>query len=436
MHNNAEFSETLLMAVRLWRQVKEGTAIDAALAKLPKNTISNQRSAVQSLIYQTARNRALVQWLLRKLAQRAPGEPLASLLELALASAVSGKEKPFVLVNESVKAVKSVSSLKASASFVNAVLRRFYREEKELIARAKMDESVQTNAPKWWLDKYREIFKEEADQIIKVQREHPPLTLRVNCRKTTREDYLKKLQEMKQEALPVGLQGVVLQEATAVTRIPGFSEGEVSVQDAGSQLAAQILAPTDGMRVLDACAAPGGKTCHLLELAEIELIAVEKEPSRAQRINQNLERLGLKAKVVIEDIVNFAEGYKGAAFDRILLDAPCSASGIVRRHPEIPWIKDEKDIKELASAQRQILEKTWNILAKHGKILYSVCSVMPEEGITQIERFLAVTPNAKLCAFNGAPAGMLLLCPQQKKPDKEFIPWVSDGFFYALLEKV
>ncbi len=436
MRNNAEFSETLLTAVKLWRQVKDGSAIDAALTKMPGNTLPNHRSAVQSLIYQTARNRALVQWLLRRLAQKTPAEPLAALLEMALASAVSGKEKPFVLVNESVKAVKSVSSLKASANFVNAVLRRFYREEKELLAQADLDESVQANAPKWWLDKYQEVFKEKTDRIIKVQREHPPLTLRVNCRKTSREDYLKKLQKLKQEALPVGQQGVVLQKAAAVTGIPGFTEGEVSVQDAGSQLAAQILAPEDGMRVLDACAAPGGKTCHLLELADVELIAVEKDPLRAQRINQNLERLGLKAEVVIEDIVDFVEGHKGAAFDRILLDAPCSASGIVRRHPEIPWIKEAKDIEELASTQRQILEKTWNILAKHGKILYSVCSVMPEEGITQIERFLAVTPDAKLCAFKGAPAGVLLLCPQQKIPDKEFIPWVSDGFFYALLEKV
>ncbi len=436
MHNNASFSKTLLTAVKPWRQVKGGSAIDAALAKLPENTSPNQRSAVQSLIYQTARNRALAQWLLRNLVQKTPSEPLASILEIALATATSGKEKPFVLVNESVKAVKSVPSLKASASFVNAVLRRFYREEKELCDRAKLEESVQANAPRWWIDKYREIFKEETKQIIKVQREHPPLTLRVNCRKTSREHYLKKLRELKQEALPVGLQGVVLQKAAAVKEIPGFAAGEVSVQDAGSQLAAQILAPKDGMKVLDACAAPGGKTCHLLELADVELIAVEKEPLRAQRINQNLERLGLKAKVVIDDIVDFVEKYKGAAFDRILLDAPCSASGIVRRHPEIPWIKDEKDIKELASTQRQILEKTWNILAKHGKILYSVCSVMPEEGITQIERFLAVTPNAKLCAFEGAPAGVLLLYPQQKRPDKEFIPWVSDGFFYALLEKV
>ncbi len=436
MHNNAKFSETLLTAVKLWRQVKEGTAIDVALEKLSGDTPPNQRTAAQSLIYQTARKRALVQWLLRRLARRVPPEPLASLLEISLASAVSGKEKPFVLVDESVKAVKSISTLKTSASFVNAVLRRFYREEKELLAQANLNDGVRANAPKWWREKYREIFKENTDQIIEVQAKHPPLTLRVNCRKTTREKYLEKLQQLKQEALPVGLQGVVLQNAVAVSEIPGFADGEVSVQDAGSQMAAQILAPEDGMRVLDACAAPGGKTCHLLEQAKVELTAVEKDPLRAQRINQNLQRLGLKAEVVVQDIIAFVEGYKGAAFDRILLDAPCSASGIVRRHPEIPWIKDEKDIKELALTQRQILEKTWNILAKHGKILYSVCSVMPEEGINQIERFLAVTPNAKLCAFKGASAGVLLLCPQQKRPNENFLPWVSDGFFYALLEKV
>lgn len=427
-------SKALIEASKTWQKIKDGSSIDGALSQVKTEV----KPVVQSLVYAVARRRVLVQKLLKKLAAKPPKPLLASLLEVAFAQTVLGEKKAFTIVDQTVRAVKKEPDLANAANFANAVLRRFLREQDALIAEAMKSEEVKFNAPKWWIEKYRMVFGKEADEILELQQKHPPLVLRVNRKKINPEDYLKKLQEDGiQDAYRVGEDGIVLLTPKPVSEIPGFLDGEVSIQDAGSQLAAQILRPEDGMVVLDACAAPGGKTGHLLEIADIDLTAIEKDPLRAKRIGENLTRLNMTAEVKLADVGEVESWNKqGKVFDRILLDAPCSASGISRRHPDIPWLKDQADIKNLAKTQSYLLDKMWDILAKKGKLLYAVCSVMPEEGIDQIKKFTSSHPDAKLVPFKGAPEGWMRLSPHEGAPDSEFIPWVRDGFFYALFEKV
>lgn len=427
-------STALMEAAKTWQKIKEGSSIDGALGQI-KGEI---KPAVQSLVYAVARRRVLTQWILKKLASKPPKPLLSSLLEVAFAQAVLGEKKPFTVVDQTVRAVKKDPSLANAANFANAVLRKFLREQEALVAEAMKNDEVKFNAPAWWIKKYRLIFGKDADAVLALQQKHPPLVLRVNRRRISPENYLKKLEENGiKDALRVGQDGIVLLSPRPVSDIPGFLDGEVSIQDAGSQLVAQILNPSDGMVVLDACAAPGGKTGHLLEMADVDLTAIEKDPVRAKRIGENLGRLDLKAEVRVADVGDVASwNVEKKLFDRILLDAPCSASGISRRHPDIPWLKDLSDVKSLAKTQAYLLDKMWSILAKKGRLLYAVCSVMPEEGIDQIKEFAASHLDAKLVPFKGAPEGWIRLSPHEDAPDLEFIPWVRDGFFYALFEKI
>ncbi len=237
--------------------------------------------------------------------------------------------------------------------------------------------------------------------------------------------------------VPEGMYGLRLEEPRPVRDIPGFADGLVSVQDAGSQLAAPILGAKDGMRVLDACAAPGGKTAHILELADVDLTALEIDPLRAVRITENLDRLGLKANVRVADASDIQSWWDGKPFDRILLDAPCTASGIVRRHPDIPWSRKPEDIAQLARTQAKLLENLWPLLVKGGRILYAVCSVFSEEGPAQIESFCSKHPDAKLIPIGPDKEILLSLPPAEGVQDKpEFFPKTHDGFFYALIEKI
>ncbi|MCD8339058.1 MAG: 16S rRNA (cytosine(967)-C(5))-methyltransferase RsmB [Burkholderiales bacterium] len=434
-NKRAPLGEILLAASKVWQAVKAGSSIDSALRKASSEIPTAFRPAVQSLVYQVARKRALVKFLVDKLAAKKPTPEVSSYLEIALAIALEGNEKPFVLVNEAVNGAKRSRNLKNSANFINAVLRRFLREKETLTKEALLNPSVRFNAPEWWIRKYKKVFK-NADAIMELQQRHPPLVLRVNQRRISRDDYLAQLHQANIEAHPVGEVGVALVHAMAASQIPGLQEGLVSVQDAGSQLASQILGVKDGMKVLDCCAAPGGKTGHLLELADIDLVALEMDPERAEKIKENLDRLGLHATVLVADASDMDIDVQHREFDRILLDAPCSASGVVRRHPDIPWLKNQEDINNLAQKQKELLEKNWLRLAKGGRILYAVCSVMPEEGMEQIRNFLQEKSDARLVSFEGALDGYLLLAPQEKTPTEGFMPWVNDGFFYALIEKI
>ncbi len=434
--HSEELSKVILASMTAWDAVKNGASVDGVLERDENlNSQPRLKVAVQSIVYQAVRTRSLVGWLIGQLCSKSPEGQIQTLLEIALALAVGGKEKSFVLVNEAVRAAKQDKATAKAASFINAVLRRYYRESEALLSRGMEIDANRFNAPAWWIGRCRQVFKAGAEHVFEVQKRHPKLVLRVNRRKALREDYLRQLESTSMEAFAVGIDGVVLDKPVPASKIPGLQEGVVSVQDAGSQLAAQILDPKPGMRVLDACAAPGGKTGHLLEMCDIDLTAIEKDPRRAGKISENLDRLGLAATVRTVDAGDLDVWWDGKPFDRILLDAPCSASGTVRRHPDVPWLKAPSDIMRLAKEQSVLLEQMWRITAKGGRLLYAVCSIMPEEGIDQIEKFVSRHADARLVPFEDCPEGVLTLYPEESRPNKGFIPWVRDGFFYALLEK-
>jgi len=256
------------------------------------------------------------------------------------------------------------------------------------------------------------------------------MILRVNRRRLGADAYLKRLAEVGLAARPLGQQAVLLEKPCRVERLPGFADGEVSVQDLGAQRAAFLLDARDGMRVLDACAAPGGKTGHVLELARCELVAVDADRSRAARISENLARLQLEARVVIADCRDPESLSEGRPFDRILLDAPCSASGVVRRHPDIKWRRRRGDIAEFRQTQAQLLDAVWRVLAPGGKLLYATCSVFPEENGAQVQDFLLRRPDAEMLPHPKLPGW-------DDDVKGQILPSaVSDGFYYALLGKL
>jgi 16S rRNA (cytosine967-C5)-methyltransferase len=259
------------------------------------------------------------------------------------------------------------------------------------------------------------------------------MVLRVNRRRMPASAYLEKLDRAGVPARALGEEAVLLEKPCRVERLPGFAAGEVSVQDAGAQRAAPLLDVRDGMHVLDACAAPGGKTGHLLELARCELLAVDADRERARRIAENLSRLGLAAKIVVGDCREPESFSEGRTFDRILLDAPCSASGVVRRHPDIKWLRRRTDASGFAHTQAELLEASWRVLAADGKLLYATCSVFPEENREQVSAFLLRHPEAVMLPLSGLAGWGEGAQPSSRG---QILPSAySDGFFYALLEK-
>jgi 16S rRNA (cytosine967-C5)-methyltransferase len=270
-------------------------------------------------------------------------------------------------------------------------------------------------------------YGERAQAILAAGNQHPPMALRVNVKHTNANEYLALLQAHGIAARIVTPDALIVQDPVGVERLPKFAEGWVSVQDSGAQFAAHLLQVSPGMRVLDACAAPGGKAAHLLELADIELFALDKEVQRLTRVRENLLRLRLKAHVVCGDASIPKDWWDGKPFQRILADVPCSASGVVRRHPDIKWLRRPADIESFAKQQERILEALWVLLDKGGKLLYSTCSIFARENQIVIDNFLVKNPEAtqeKLTLLSEiAPTGQLL-------PDQQ-----HDGFFYALLQK-
>lgn len=420
------------VATKVWMQILRGAPLDKELSNLEGS--KEIKSAVQSVIYTTQRNRALAIALSNKLMDRKSKPVIEALIQVSLVQIIEGRRSVFAIVNECVKASKFLDKNPRVSGFVNAVLRRFCREKDELIKQVSKDETVLFNAPNWWIKRYQDVFGTDSKEVFEVQKKHPPMTLRVNQRKLSRGDYKAKLDTLAIESSLVGDDGIVLKNPVRVEQIPGFMDGEVSVQDAGSQLAAKILGVKNGMRVLDACSAPGGKTAHLAEIADLDLLALEIDPLRARRIHENLSRLGLSCEVKVSDSGNVDKWWDGEKFDRILLDAPCTASGIVRRHPDIPWVRRPEDIQNLAKEQNRLLENLWPLLAKGGRLLYAVCSVFPEEGVNQISNFISTHSDAVMVPFCNAPKGYLRLKPSDEVRENGTSD-CHDGFFYALIEK-
>jgi len=346
----------------------------------------------------------------------------------------------YTLVDQTVEAAKRSEATRHQASFINGCLRRFLRERDALVAQTEKSPQAVWNHPQWWIDQVRKDHPAHWQAILEANNSRAPLILRVNERKTTQARYLQALAAINIEASPVGKNGVILAAARPVTALPGFAEGHFSVQDAAAQLAAPLLLeglPAVGegnarLRILDACAAPGGKTAHLLELADCEVTALDIDARRCERIAQNLQRLGLHADIVVGDAGKPDAWWDGRLYDGILLDAPCTASGIVRRHPDVRWLRRPTDIGQLAGIQAHLLKALWPLLKPGGRLLYCTCSVFRAEGDKQIQTFLAHHTDALLMPSPGH------LLPQSRVAATLFpdnLLREHDGFYFALLEK-
>lgn len=395
-----------------------------------------ERPGVQALSFTVLRRIGRAQALRQALVPKKPAPWVDSLLISALALACGTEYDEHTLVDQAVNAAKRKAE--RASGLVNAVLRRFLREREALMAVTDRDPMALYNHPEWWITRLQKDWPDHWKALLAANKSQPPMTLRVNARQATASSYLQTLADagIPGQLLPADAQApqaIVLDSPVPVNRLPGFEQGAVSVQDASAQLAAHLLlAPIDGQtlpahaRVLDACAAPGGKTAHLLELAELNLTAIDTDPERLKRVTETLARLGLQARTVAADASQPDTWWDGEFFDAILLDAPCSASGIVRRHPDVRWLRRDSDIANLARTQDAMLTALWPKLKPGGRLLYCTCSVFKQEGQARIDAFLQRTPSARALP---APGHLL---PVVEYPDA---PAMGDGFFYALLIK-
>ncbi len=425
------------------------------------------RAGVQALSFAVLRNWGMARALRQLLAPREPMPPVDALLCTALALLVSEPDSgasytDFTLVNQAVDAAKAHSKTRTSSSFINATLRRFLREREALMQQALQNEEALYNHPQWWIDQMRREQPHKWQAILAANQMKPPLTLRVNLAKTTMATYAALLEEQgvalrsaESTALVQTKQdmvcGLVLEDAPVVQSLPHYAEGWFSVQDLAAQGAASQLLSDEYLselvarakqghkiRVLDACAAPGGKTTHLIErLLQVlthagmpvlsgddwgkhfEVTALEVDAKRARRIHENLSRLKQRATVKIVDAVNVASWWDGVPFDAVLLDAPCTASGIVRRHPDVRWLRRESDATSMGSLQLVMLKALWSTLRVHGRLLYATCSVFEVEGAVVKQQFLQAQCNAKALDSHG------LWLPS----------FQHDGFYDVLFEK-
>ncbi|KPF43219.1 16S rRNA methyltransferase [beta proteobacterium AAP51] len=430
--------------------VRGGRSLTDALTRCPPDL----RPGVQALSFHTLRWLGSATELRALLAPKTPPPAVDALLVTALAllwpgGQAAGDAPPYpehTLVDQAVSAARVRTP--AAAAFINAVLRRFLRERDTLVPAAQHSALGAYNHPLWWVERIKRDWPQHWQALLSSANLRPPMTLRVNARRGTGASYVHGLAALGRAATlapdPPGTtlgagQTVVLAQPCPVHQLPGFAEGEVSVQDAAAQRAAPLLLQGAGLppqaRVLDACAAPGGKTAHLLELADLDLLALDSDPLRLARVQDSLNRLKLKAELKAGD-GRFPKGWwDGRPFDAILLDAPCTASGIVRRHPDVRWLRRQDDIQALARIQAELLDALWPLLAPGGRLLYATCSLFPAEGRQQIDSFLQRLPSGTALLEPQSPGHLLPL------PDNAAVgaagrqPVVPDGFFYALLRK-
>lgn len=321
---------------------------------------------------------------------------------------------------------------------VNAILRNYLRQQEALDKKILSLANIQYSHPQWLINKIRQAYPDNWQSILEANQQHAPLTLRINARQTTREDYQHLLHqaEISNKKGALSAQAILLEHARSIEELPKFKEGFCSVQDEAAQLAAHLLDLKNGLKVLDACAAPGGKSCHLLELADINLLAIDKDVERCKKITENLQRLRLAAQVKCADAADPDSWWDKQLFDRILLDAPCSALGVIRRHPDIKLHRQANDIKALANEQQKILAKLWPLLKPGGILLYATCSILPEENQQQIEHFLAKNSDAVLDPIHFAELKQNL-SQNGGIMDLQILPSLleMDGFYYAKLIK-
>lgn len=410
----------LSMAAHVVAAVRQGYSMQHALAAIEMDDAA--RANVQRLSFDTMRHWGCTHFWLTHFISNAPTVWVQALLSVALTQLRQNSASEFVLVDQTVIAANNFKP--HAKGLVNAILRKYLRERATWEALVADDLEATYNYPLWWIEDVKAEHPKQWQDILTIGNSHPPMTLRVNARQSSVADYMALLNESGMTAQAMGGQAVVLDAPCHVNILPNFASGGVSVQDAGAQHAPDYLDLRDGLRVLDACAAPGGKTGHILERYDVQLTALEKDATRAQRIDENLSRLKLQAEVVVCDANNVHQWWDNVPFDRILLDAPCSASGIVRRHPDIRWLRARNDLDGLARQQAQLLRTMWKVLAVGGRLVYCTCSIFKSEGEDIIKAFIEHTPNATRVDL---PVAQLL--PRMDADHNH------DGFFYAALIK-
>lgn len=424
------------------RAVEQGQSLSEVMPQVA----AELRPGVQALTFHVLRHLGTARALVDQLVQRKPDAAvqalLCSALSLMLEDAEAGSASGLhyaahTVVNQAVDAARQDRSTARQAAFVNACLRRFLRERPALMAEALRHPVARWNHPTWWIERLQRDHPERWQAILAANNQPGPMTLRVNRRQIGRAAYQQALLAIGVASNPVGDDGLELDTPQPVERLPGFSQGHCSVQDAAAQMAASLLLEdrhwTAADRVLDACAAPGGKTAHLLERAEVSLLALDMDARRCERVDDNLKRLGLRAEVRCADASRPATWWDGQAFDAILLDAPCTASGIVRRHPDVRWLRRASDVDQLVKVQRGLLEALWPLLKPGGRLLYATCSVFRAEGADQVQAFLERHTNA---VHRPSPGHLL---PGSAAPAGEFNDnplGGHDGFFYTRIDKV
>jgi len=439
--SSAALWRLLQAAAETVQSVRSGHSATVALDRVE----ARLRPGAQALSFQALRNLGRAQALRQRLAQRAPPPTADALLCTALALCWTPAQAPyevFTLVDQAVEAAKRSAAAKGQAGFINACLRRFLRERDALVAATDADPVARWNHPLWWIERLQQDHPLHWQAILEANNTQPPMTLRVNARRTSPAQYLETLKATQIEASAVGEYGIVLAHPRPVHEVPGFDAGLVSVQDAAAQVAAPLLLrgldlptgppETARLRILDACAAPGGKTAHLLELADAEVTALDIDPARCERIRETLARLGLAAHVLAADAREPSAWWDSRPFDAILLDAPCTASGIVRRHPDVRWLRRPGDIAQLAAVQAGLLGALWPLVKPGGRLLYCTCSVFRAEGEAQAQTFVAHNKDAV-----SRPATGHLMPQTGVKADDvpDNLKGDHDGFYYALFEK-
>ncbi len=423
MTHGAALAAELAQAARVVAQVARGKSLADEFERLGADITRGSRAALIDLTHATLRRYGRVQAIVEALSRRGPPDALVqALLWCALYALESGRYGEHTVVDQAVKACVLLERWTAKG-YVNAVLRGFLRERAAIEARLGGDPVAMHQHPAWWIELVRAAYPEPWAAVLDASNGHPPMCLRVNRRRADVVAYQAELAEQGVGARHCGAEALLLERPLPVARLPGFEAGRVSVQDLGAQRAAHLLDPQGGQRVLDACAAPGGKSAHLLELADVALTALDIDPRRAARIAPNLERLGLSAEIRIGDACSPERWWDGRAYDRILADVPCSASGVARRHPDVKWLRRASDIAHCAERSCAILASLWRLLAPGGKLLYATCSVFPQENEELIAAFVASEPRARQPALPDGSGAQWL-------PDAQ-----HDGFFYALIEK-
>lgn len=416
----AALAPALADAARVVSRVAAGRSLADELGGAERTTT---RAALLDLTHGTLRRFGWVQAIVRELSHRDKSDALVeSLLWCALYALESGRYAPYTVVDQAVGACGLLEKWNAKG-YVNAVLRGALRERSSLEARVAADPEARYQHPRWWIDALRDAYPEHWESALRGGNSHPPMCVRVNRRKTSVEAYAARLAAAGIAARSVGGYALLLERPVAVDSLPGFDAGEVSVQDAGAQRAGACLDLHGGQRVLDACAAPGGKTAHILETVEVELTALDSDAARIPRLARNLERLSLRAELLHADCTQLRHWWRGEPFDRVLADVPCSASGIARRRPDLKWLRRAQDLEPFAARQSAILDALWQVLRVNGKLLYATCSVFPLENDGVISAFIARTAGARRLPLPDGGVAQWL-------PDAE-----HDGFFYALIEK-